>query len=221
MEEFDLSGLDMPEKEQRILKAAIAVFSEKGYNASTTSEIARNAGVAEGTIFKYYKTKKDILHSILIHFINAFGSRVIFTSIEKILENADKKELRSLFKELLYDRLKLAESLFPLARIVISEAMFHEDIREALYQSVLPKGISMISAAQKKMMEKGLIRSDVAPTTMLRTTIGCIFTLIAQKLLFNDKTSISDFETEIDQVIDILLYGLAPREGSATKNIKP
>ncbi len=211
MEEFDLSGLDMPEKEKKILKAAIAVFSEKGYSASTTSEIAKNAGVAEGTIFRYYKTKKDILHSILIHFINSFGSRLIFSSIEKILENADEKDLRSLFKELLYDRLKLAESFFPLARIMISEAMFHEDIREALYQSILPKGIKMISTAQEKLKERGLIRSDISSTAMLRSTMGCLASLIAQKLLFNNKTSIAGFESEIDQVIDILLYGLVPR----------
>jgi AcrR family transcriptional regulator len=211
MDEFDLSGLDMPEKEKKILKAAIAVFSEKGYSASTTSEIAKNAGVAEGTIFRYYKTKKDILHSILIHFINSFGGRLIFSSIEKILENADEKDLRSLFKELLYDRLKLAESFFPLARIMISEAMFHEDIREALYQSILPKGIKMISTAQEKLKERGLIRSDISSTAMLRSTMGCLASLIAQKLLFNNKTSIAGFESEIDQVIDILLYGLVPR----------
>lgn len=211
MEEFDLFGLDMPEKEKKILTAAIAVFSEKGYSASTTSEIAKNAGVAEGTIFRYYKTKKDILHSILIHFINSFGSRLIFSSIEKILESADEKDLRSLFRELLYDRLKLAESFFPLARIMISEAMFHEDIREALYESILPKGIKMISTAQEKLKERGLIRNDISSTAMLRSTMGCLASLIAQKLLFNNKTRIPDFEAEVDQVIEILLYGLAPR----------
>jgi AcrR family transcriptional regulator len=211
MDEFDLSGLDMPEKEKKILKAAIAVFSEKGYSASTTSEIAKNAGVAEGTIFRYYKTKKDILHSILIHFINSFGSKLIFSSIEKILEDADEKDLRSLFKELLYDRLKLAESFFPLARIMISEAMFHEDIREALYQSILPKGIKMIGAAQEKLKERGLIRSDISSTAMLRSTMGCLASLVAQKLLFDNKTRTPNFDAEIDQVIDILLYGLTPR----------
>jgi len=211
MEELDLSGLGMPEKEQRILKAAIAVFSEKGYSASTTSEIAKNAGVAEGTIFRYYKTKKDILHSILIHFINSFGSKVVFSSIEKMLESADRNDLHSFFKELLYDRLKLAETFFPFARILISEAMFHEDIREALYQNIVPKAIKLFRAEQEKLMERGLIRSDVSSTAMLRSMIGSVAILIAQKLLFNNKADISDFEAEVDQMIDILLYGLAPK----------
>lgn len=220
MEEIDLSGLDMPEKEQRILKAAIAVFSEKGYSASTTSEIAKNAGVAEGTIFRYYKTKKDILHSILIHFINSFGSKVVFSSIEKIFERTDTNDLHSFFKVLLYDRLKLAEKFLPFARILISEAMFHEDIREALYQNIITKGIEIISAEREKLQERGLIRSDISSTALLRTALGCLATLIAQKLLFNNKSSVSDFEAEIDQVIDILLYGLAPRETPETREDK-
>lgn len=45
-------------KQISILHAAIEVFSEKGYAAAATSEIAQKAGVAEGTIFRYYKTKK-------------------------------------------------------------------------------------------------------------------------------------------------------------------
>ena len=53
---FENSKLN--EKEQKILNAACLVFSQKGYSSATTSEIAKWAGVAEGTIFRYFKTKK-------------------------------------------------------------------------------------------------------------------------------------------------------------------
>lgn len=45
-------------KQLSILEAAIDVFAEKGFSAAATSEIAQRAGVAEGTIFRYYRTKK-------------------------------------------------------------------------------------------------------------------------------------------------------------------
>ncbi|BBO91135.1 TetR/AcrR family transcriptional regulator [Desulfosarcina ovata] len=51
-------------KEARILKAAVQVFSEKGYNAATMAEIASTANVAEGTIYIYYPSKSDLLFSI-------------------------------------------------------------------------------------------------------------------------------------------------------------
>lgn len=44
----------------RILKAALALFQAKGFDATTTKEIARKAKIAEGTVFNYFETKDDI-----------------------------------------------------------------------------------------------------------------------------------------------------------------
>jgi TetR/AcrR family transcriptional regulator, fatty acid metabolism regulator protein len=51
-------------KQARILKAALKVFADKGYNAATMSEIAAVANVAEGTIYTYFENKNDLLFSI-------------------------------------------------------------------------------------------------------------------------------------------------------------
>jgi len=51
-------------KQARILKAALQVFADKGYNAATMSEIAAVANVAEGTIYTYFENKNDLLFSI-------------------------------------------------------------------------------------------------------------------------------------------------------------
>jgi TetR/AcrR family transcriptional regulator, fatty acid metabolism regulator protein len=51
-------------KQARILKAALRVFADKGYNAATMSEIALAANVAEGTIYTYFENKSDLLFSI-------------------------------------------------------------------------------------------------------------------------------------------------------------
>ena len=51
-------------KYQRILDAALQVFADKGYHAARISEIARLAGVADGTIYLYFKNKDDLLLSL-------------------------------------------------------------------------------------------------------------------------------------------------------------
>jgi TetR/AcrR family fatty acid metabolism transcriptional regulator len=51
-------------KRERILRAAIRIFSQKGYFNSKISEIARQAGVADGTIYLYFKNKDDLLISL-------------------------------------------------------------------------------------------------------------------------------------------------------------
>jgi len=50
-----------PDKPQQIIKAAVRVFARKGYYNSRVSDIAREAGIAAGTIYLYFKTKDDIL----------------------------------------------------------------------------------------------------------------------------------------------------------------
>jgi TetR/AcrR family fatty acid metabolism transcriptional regulator len=52
------------EKRERILRAAVAIFSRKGFFNSKVSEIARAASVADGTIYLYFKNKEDLLISL-------------------------------------------------------------------------------------------------------------------------------------------------------------
>jgi TetR/AcrR family fatty acid metabolism transcriptional regulator len=52
------------DKRERILKAAVGVFARKGYFGSRVSEIAKKAGVADGTIYLYFRNKEDILVSL-------------------------------------------------------------------------------------------------------------------------------------------------------------
>lgn len=52
------------DKRQRILQAAVKVFARKGYFAAKVAEIARKAGVADGTIYLYFRNKEDILVSL-------------------------------------------------------------------------------------------------------------------------------------------------------------
>ncbi|CEH29439.1 TetR/AcrR family transcriptional regulator [Aneurinibacillus migulanus] len=47
---------------ERIISTAIRLFSQKGYESTTVSLIAQEAGVSKGTFFNYFKTKEDVLH---------------------------------------------------------------------------------------------------------------------------------------------------------------
>ena len=212
MEIIDLSGLNLHEKEQRILEASIKVFSEKGFSAATTSEIAKNAGVAEGTIFRYFKTKKDILRGILIQTINLVGEKLVIEQVEKILlDNADK-DLHTTLKELLYDRLKLVDSIFPMARVIITEALFHEDVREAVFEHIIAKALNVFPLFLQRMAEKGVLRNDLEPEILFRSIIGNMAILIAQKKMFNDQFKLADLDSEFEKMFDVLLYGIAKRD---------
>jgi AcrR family transcriptional regulator len=52
------------DKRNAILDAATRVFAERGLSAAPTSEISKHAGVAEGTLFTYFKTKDDLINAL-------------------------------------------------------------------------------------------------------------------------------------------------------------
>jgi len=64
-------------REQRvsaILSAALAVFAERGYEAAAVSEIAERAGVVEGTVYKYFESKRALLLTVLILLMNSLAA---------------------------------------------------------------------------------------------------------------------------------------------------
>lgn len=58
----------MATKKDKILETALDLFTKKGFNATTTKEIALTSGVAEALIFYYFKDKNDLLHKLIQEF---------------------------------------------------------------------------------------------------------------------------------------------------------
>ena len=60
-----LEAEKMPAGRKKTLKTAIQLFSKQGYHATSTAQIADAAGISQATIFKYFKTKEDLLIAVL------------------------------------------------------------------------------------------------------------------------------------------------------------
>jgi TetR/AcrR family transcriptional regulator len=71
----DTLAPEAPSKE-RILRAAQAVFAQKGFDGARVDEIARAAGVNKALIYYYFKSKEEILHALLHLAIGEIGTRL-------------------------------------------------------------------------------------------------------------------------------------------------
>ena len=60
-----LKGADYPKGKKKIMQAAVDLISTKSYNGTSTLQIAKHAGLSQATLFKYFKTKEDLLTAIL------------------------------------------------------------------------------------------------------------------------------------------------------------
>src|SRR5512133_1392550 len=77
------------EKYQRILDAAVAVFAEKGFHVARVADIASRAGVADGTVYLYFKNKEEILMTAINTAFDAFVAQAR-TELAKIPSPSDK-----------------------------------------------------------------------------------------------------------------------------------
>ena len=78
----------MTEKKKKILNAAIELFIQYGFHATSTSKVAKRAGVSEGLIFRHFESKRGLLQAILEE-----GNARIRAEIEPIVRETDPREV--------------------------------------------------------------------------------------------------------------------------------
>lgn len=79
-----------------ILNAALKVFSEKGYNGASISNIAEQAGISKGLLYTYFKSKEDLLDELLIYGLNKMNEYLVFIPENGI---STKKEFSNVLRE--------------------------------------------------------------------------------------------------------------------------
>jgi len=193
--------------EERILEAAIKIFSEKGFSAATTSEIAKEAKVAEGTIFRYFPKKKELLHGIVLKAIDLFGQNVVVNSLEKTIEANKRKDTAELLKAIIMDRVSLFEEYFPYIKVIFYEIQFHDDVRELFFDKIAKELIKIGKQIFNEGKKRGEFR-DINPFIAARSFVGMAFMMIMQRQFFLSETVYVNIEDEIEVLIDIFLNGI-------------
>ncbi len=198
---------EITKRQWQIIDAAVKIFSEKGFDGSRTSDIAKEADVAEGTIFRYYKTKKELLVGLLIPLVIKFFRPLIFMPVEKIIKNKDNKPIEDIMAEVFYDRLKLAKKNMPLIKTVMIESSYHQELLEPIQKSIAPKLIPLIDDYIKNYIEDGTLR-DLEPRLVTRTLMSL---LIGYEVLTNILPDIfkgNDEKEEMKKISNIILNGI-------------
>ena len=187
------------QRRQDILEAALKIFAQKGYNGSTTAEIACAAGVAEGTIFRHFTTKKDLLIAVL-------EPKVLDGLIQLDKEHREDTPTE-FFRHFLRNRLELVKENNSLVRLMVAEAQYHSEVREALFRGILGQGISII----RPWFEKGVERGDFRALPFLPTMQSFMGMIMFYGLFGNAFLGLSPEQTieEVaDHMLDLFLHGL-------------
>lgn len=198
---------ELTDKQWKILKAALTVFTEKGYSASTTSEIARVAGVAEGTIFRHFKTKKEILLATLIPLMQNFIGPGAANSLQDLVLQYDHLPMEDVLMLIIEDRQKHISALWPVLRIVIIEANFHPELKDVLLNNVVRKVQVSFLAFLRQRQSKGELRDDLDVWTMMRSIVGAAAAYFISRSLFPEREQKNENRQELKAIVDLFLRG--------------
>jgi len=187
-------------RQQEILNAAVKVFAKKGFNGATTREIAKEAGVAEGTIFRYFKTKKDLLLNLACPLI----LNTLVDAMDEVAGQTDEIVLKTILK----NRLSLISKNHDLVRLLFIEGQFHPEIRKQFTENIVLKAAGIMENFISGKIREGVYK-DINPQVAARMFVGmaAIFVLW-NEFLYSDSGIKFDLETVTDNIVDIFLNGI-------------
>ena len=206
-EEVSDSG-DLTEKQKRIVKAAVEMFQEKGFSASSTSEIARRAGVAEGTIFRHYRTKKDLLLAIVTPVMSHLVAPFIVKDLDKVLKQ-DYEHYEDFLKAVVRNRQTFIRKHLPIVKILIQEIPFHEELRTQFIEHIAKDLFDRFGKVVVHFQEKGEL-IEIPSSSAIRLSLTAILGFfLARYIMVPDRDW--DDEKEIEITVQFILHGLKAR----------
>ncbi len=156
-----------PEKPQQIIEAAIRVFARNGYYHSRVSDIAREAGIASGTIYLYFKTKDEILVTL---FREKMAAWVAFVRGEI----AGEPDAVARLRRLVALHFRVLEQNPDLAEVVQVELRQGQKFFRGASAHEVSSYFALIQSVLEQGMAAGQIREDVPAKVATKMLFGAM-----------------------------------------------
>ena len=185
-------------KYHQILEAAVKVFARQGFHQSTVAQIAKEAGVADGTIYLYFKNKDDIL----VQFFS-FRAKQVFESFREEVDRAQTSadKLRNLVRR------HLAEFQRDRDGAVVYQVETHQNSRmaEAQIREMSQMYRDLISEIVEQGQQEGSIRKDLYVGLVKRFIIGAVDEVINTWLHSDGEY---DLVSMADPLVELFIKGI-------------
>ena len=190
-------------RRKQILKASLDVFSRKGYAAATIPEIARAAGIATGTIYIYYPSKRELFIAVIKNFI-------ITAPLLNLIDNIPKGDITVIFKHILQDRFDLLKSeTMSQMPSLIGEVQRDPELKALWLEQFLRPFLSRIEAGYRAMTTSGKFRR-LEPAVAVRAVGGMFLGFLMLRIMEGDTSPLDRLPQDkvTDDMVNFVLHGL-------------
>ncbi|MDP4092907.1 MAG: TetR/AcrR family transcriptional regulator [Bacillota bacterium] len=195
-------------KQQKILDTAIRMFAEKGYSNTSTAEIAKEAGVSEVTIFRNYKTKENLLMSVILPFVTDLTPVLTEEFIGELKKACNSFE--EFIRMMIYNRYNFIKSNKDIFQVVIKEIVYHEDLFKELLPEISRNALEFFNKTINTFKARGEI-IDIPNGTMIRMMISLVIGYFTTRFVILKDSQLIDETSEIEYLIGFIINGLKKR----------
>jgi TetR/AcrR family fatty acid metabolism transcriptional regulator len=181
-------------RRETIIQAAIEVFSRKDFKAASVSEIARKAGVADGTIYQYFRNKEDLFFSIPIEKTNEFRSQLEL-HLEGISGALNK------IRKFVWFFLYFFKANPDYGRILMLEMRVNKSFVKTDTYDFLKKSVGQVLEIITQGQEEGAIRKDIDIFVLRHLVLGTLEHMVSRWLLKDTKYDLLEHHREVSQLI--------------------
>ena len=186
------------DKREAILRAAITVFAHNGYFNAKVADVAREAGVADGTVYLYFKSKEEILHSIFDRSVDT----AIAEAKERLAAISDPREKLRQIARLHLERLGADRDLAVVFQVELrGSTKFMEEFSAAGFAEYL----TLIRTAFEEGQRAGFFRKDLNAKVVSKILFGALDEMATNWILSKRRYKLGPLA---DQVLDIVLNGV-------------
>lgn len=190
-------------RQEEILEAAASVFAEKGYAAATTREIAAAADIAEGSLYNYFASKRDMLVAII--------SRSPLP-IDRLLASIQHLDSRDQFIEFMEHAIMEEPSEQPWMRTIVKEAWTNDELFRQYQAGHIAALTSRLTEIIRSGVKAGWLR-PLDPESTARAVITLLMAFMMHPMRACPAAeTIGDRTRRMQSALDILLYGLLGSE---------
>jgi TetR/AcrR family transcriptional regulator, fatty acid metabolism regulator protein len=188
-------------KREAILRAATRVFAHNGYFNSKVADIAREAGVADGTVYLYFKSKEEILHSVFDR-----NMEEAITEGRRRLEGvADPRERLRQIALLHLERLGDDRDLAVVFQVELrGSTKFMQQFSAAGFAEYL----TLIRSTFEEGQHAGAFRAELNPNVVAKVLFGALDEMATNWILSKRRYKLAPMA---EQVLDIFLNGVAAK----------
>lgn len=193
------------ERPAEIISAAMDEFVEKGFAAAKLIDVAKRAGIAKGTLFRYFETKEHLFHAVV--------QQALTTNLSAIEQAATMFEgdLSELIPMLLNRAAsRMGDSRFPaILRMVLSESRAFPNLAKIWHDEVIARVLGTLSDLIAKAQARGDVKvSD--PNLLAISIMGpMIMALLFHEVFGSESPYAPHLEKLAAQHADIILKGIA------------